>query len=200
MENGARLSAATVLKLASLPLIIYSAYFYIRLNGIQLTPEAGMGEFITALYLIFGASVCYFVFAIRQVWPSAFTAQGNVWWWASATFLTFLAFDEIFMIHENLSASLAIKEIYIFLSYAALLVLLVYFRRSSMRGLSIIFFLLFVGFSGVSVVADALFVEGVVTVFGREISYEQQAESVAVLSLSCMFACIASAELLKLKG
>lgn len=183
-------------KIMTAPAVLYCVFFAIRLGGYQPEAEAGLGDFLTALFFIAGAAICYFVFAAYAQGLVQKNQSGVLWWWLSAALLLLLAFDEIYMIHENLSGALEIREQYIFLLYAAMLGALLWTNRGrALKRAPIFFFFLFAVFAGISVVADALFHEGVIHAFGRELDYEQLTESVSAIFLSCGFASMALVEM-----
>ncbi|PKK82011.1 MAG: hypothetical protein CVT49_15910 [candidate division Zixibacteria bacterium HGW-Zixibacteria-1] len=171
-----------------LPAIMYIVFFSIRILKIQPTPEAGMGDFITAVNFIFGASITYLMFVVR--WLKLLPSNGSEekWWWLLVSlFLLFLAYDEIYMVHENLGSIFHLRDVYIFLTYGAILLFLVYLHRHKMTSIFGIFLGGFILLAGVSVVSDTFLGEGFIYIFGREIDYEQLAESLGALSLSCAF-------------
>lgn len=193
------ISVLVIFKISSVPIIIYSIFFAIRLNGLQPPAEAEMGDFITAMYFIFGASISYFIFVLRCLNYLPFSTKQKTWWWLLSCLLLLLAFDEIFMIHENISGALGIKEIIVFMAYGSMLCLLLLWNRHKITKNFLFFFIPFVFLSGIAVIADTLFGEGLINILGKEIDYEQLAESWAALALSCGFLAMAINELGSLK-
>lgn len=177
-----------ILKIILLPVIIYGVFFVIRLMGLQPKTETGMGDFITALFFIYGASVVYLTFFLKcmNVFPE--NRSGENWWWFSVSFfLMYLAYDEIFMIHENIGRLIVIREVYIFLFYALILILLIYFYRQKVTPSFRFFLVCFICLSGIAVISDTFLGEGLINIFGREIDFEQLAESLSALCLASAF-------------
>lgn len=193
------ISALVILKVVSVPIIIYSIFFVIRLSGFQPPAEAEMGDFITAMYFIFGASISYFIFVTQCLNYLSSSTKQRMWWWLLSCFLLLLAFDEIFMIHENISRVLGINEVVVFLVYGTMLCLLLLWNRHKITKNFLFFFIPFVFLSGIAVIADTLFSEGLINILGKEIDYEQLAESLSALALSSGFLAMAINEIRSLK-
>ena len=182
------LSVPLIIKVFSLPTIIYIVFFSIRIQGIQPPAETGMGDFITAIFFIFGASVTYLIYVIKCVWFFPPSGQWESWYWMLVSyFLVFLSYDEIFMIHETLSATLNVSEASIFIIYGLILIALLVSNRPKISRTFFFFLLCFIFFGSVAVISDTFYGEGVITIFGKRIDYEQLAESMGALSLSCAF-------------
>ena len=99
------------------------------------------------------------------------------------------------MIHENISRVLGINEVVVFLVYGAMLCLLLLWNRHKITKNFLFFFIPFVFLSGIAVIADTLFDEGLMNILGKEIDYEQLAESLAALALSSGFLAMAINEI-----
>lgn len=156
-----------------LPIFILAVFAYVRLNGIE-PPVEGLGDHVTALWFIFGASATYL----------GFIKTNNMWWFLASILLLLLATDEVFMVHESISNYFFISELWIFGIYALALVSLILFGPlSALEGWSFRFFMAFVLMSVCSVTLDQFVVEGT---FGN-IGIEQQLENIAALSLCFSF-------------
>ena len=103
------------------------------------------------------------------------------------------------MIHENVSGALGISELFVFMAYGTMLCVLLLWNRRIITKSFLVFFAAFVVLSGISVIADTLLGEGLINIMGREIDYEQLAESCAALDLTGGVFAIAINELTKLK-
>ena len=180
-----------IIKIVSPAIIIYGIFITVRLAGMQPASEPGMGDFITAVYFIFGASVVYMMFFFRCLGLIRASRLNELWCYSVCAFLMFLAYDETFMIHENLSRVFHIREVIIFMTYGAVLMILVYCGRKNLTHASLWFLIGFIALAGIAVISDTFFGEGIVILFDREIDFEQLAESIAALSLSSVFVSIA---------
>lgn len=180
------------------PAIIYSVFFAIRFLRIQPGTDAGMGDFITVIYFIFGSSIAYIMFILRYLGMLPSNGSEEKWWWFFVSlFLLYLSYDEVFMIHENIAESLLIWDVFIFLTYAVILLTLVFLHRHKMTPLFKIFLGGFIALAGTAVFCDTVFGEGFIYIFGREIDVEQISESLGALSLACAFAAAAVHEILQ---
>lgn len=188
-----------LLKAMSIPVILYGSFFIIRVKGFQPPAEAELGEFITATYFIFGASISYFVFVLYGTGRLPASPKKEIWWWSLSCFLLLLAFDETYKIHENVAILLKTREVMVFLVYGMTLCVLVFINRHQITKPFVFFFFGFVILSGIAVVADFLFREGLINILGMEVDYEQLCESLAGLSLSGGFVAMAMEELRALK-
>lgn len=173
-----------IIKNLSLPIVIYGIYFFLRVNGIQPESESEIGDFITAINFLFGASVAYFVFIFASN-SNVNNGQKAIWWWLMSLLLLLLATDEIFMIHETIGYYFQIHDTYVLLFYGFSLGLLLLFdTKNTLKRPTIIFLGIFFFFSVVALGADYFFNEGVISGYGLEVSYEQLAESFGALCLS----------------
>lgn len=174
-----------LIKLFSFPIIIYFVFFIVRVNGYQPAVEGELGDFITAFNFMFGGFVAYLVFIIISLTSLRTKNSGAIWWWLMSFLLILLAVDELFMIHEFVGHHFQIKDTFVLLFYAAMLAILLLFDlKNTFKKETFLFLALFAIFSVISLVSDYLFNEGVMSLFGREISYEQLAESLGALCLS----------------
>ncbi|MEW5924265.1 MAG: hypothetical protein AB1746_09780 [Candidatus Zixiibacteriota bacterium] len=181
-----------------LPAIIYSVFFVVRILGMQPPTDAGMGDFITVVYLIFGSSITYVMFVLRSLKMLPANGSEEKWWWLfSSLFLLYLSYDEVYMIHENIAEKLQIWDVFIFLTYAAIMLTLVFLHRHKITPLFKFFLGGFILLAGTSVFTDTVFGEGYISILGREIDIEQISESLGALSLSCAFASAAVREVLQ---
>jgi len=142
-----------------------------------------MSEFMTSAFFIAGTTVCYFTmsfFGIRRNMTHYFK------WLAASSLLFLLALDETFMIHEQLSDAYNITENVVFCFYGLLLLGNLYLFRKACHGFWL-FLTLFVIFCGVSQTADTFFGEGMITIFGRAIDYEQILEWLGAMCLTYAF-------------
>ena len=188
-------SVSLSLKILSPAIVIFGAYFIIRVLQIQPITEAGLGDFITSVFFLAGASAAYFVYILKSLGKVPASTPGPFWWLTAGYFLMFLAFDEIFAIHEWISLWLAIRDIWLFLLYASILVWLIYTIRQKLSRFSLAMVAAFVVFAGISVVSDALMGEGMISIFGRAVDFEQIAESLAAFALATAFISLGIREL-----
>lgn len=187
-------------KLFSIPIIAYLLFIIFRLLGVQPEVEGEMGDMLTAINFLFGAFVSYFVFVILSLQQGKHSIRNSYWWWFMSLLLITLALDELFMIHELLGEYLEIPDTLIFLGYGAILgVLLLLKLKDTLTKSTFIYLLFFSVFTVISQGSDYLFNEGLVTIFNREISYEQFFESFGALCLSSAITSIAL-RYVKLKG
>lgn len=180
------INAFKYIKIFSLPILLYAIMISLRIVDLQPEVEEGhLGDFITALNFLFGAFVAYFIFIYYLVSKESITRFQSAWWWAICLLFTFLAFDELFRIHENLGEALRIEDTFILLTYgAAIGVLLLLNLSEVMHKDTLIAIGIFAVLGVIAQVSDYLFFEGSVTLAGKEISYEQFAESFGALSLA----------------
>ena len=182
----------SLVRIFSLPIILYSLFIIIRVKGFQPPMEGELGDFITALNFLFGSFISYFIFVLLTLNAKKTSTNKSLWWWLMCILLALLAFDELYMIHEYLGSKLGIKDTLIFLFYGGLLgALLVFNLKETLSKNTFIFLILFALCSLSSQTADYLYNEGVVVLIGRDISYEQFLESFGALFLSCAVMTIA---------
>ena len=81
LTTNRRQFLALIIKIISLPIVIYGVLFALRIQGIQPPSETGMGDFITAVYFIFGASVAYLMYIMRCLRPLPPSSQWETWYW-----------------------------------------------------------------------------------------------------------------------
>lgn len=180
------------------PAVIYIIFFVIRILGMQPATDAGMGDFITIVYFIFGSSMAYIMFVLRFLKMLPSNGSEEKWWWLLVSlFLLYLSYDEIFMIHENIAEKFQIWDVFIFLTYAVILLALVFVHRHKMTPPFKIFLGGFILLAGTSVFTDTVFGEGFIYIFGREIDIEQISESLGALLLACAFTSSAVHEILQ---
>lgn len=171
------------LLLSLLPALTFCIYGILRICHIQPPTESGMSEFMTSAFFIAGATVCYFTmsyYGIRRYKTDYFK------WLAASLLLFLLALDETFMIHEQLSDAYNIPENTVFGFYGLLLLGNLYLFRKSCHGFWLFLSLFFV-FCGGSQTADTLVGEGMITVFGRAVDYEQILEWLGAMCLTYAF-------------
>ena len=119
-----------------------------------------------------------------------------LWWWIMCILLAVLAFDELFMIHENIGYFFDTNGTLVFVFYGISLgALLAFDLNATFRKDTLSLLVLFSFFAILSQGADYFYGEGVVVIMGRDISYEQFAESFGALCLSCAIATIAIRQL-----
>lgn len=110
--------------------------------------------------------------------------------------LAVLAFDELFMIHENVGYFFGTNGALVFVFYGVFLgVLLAFDLNATFKKDTLVLLVLFSFFAILSQGADYFYGEGLVVIMGRDISYEQFAESFGALCLSCAIATIAIRQL-----
>mgnify|MGYP006152623311 CR=1 FL=1 len=174
----------TLLKIFSFPILIYIVFFSIRFSGYQVAIEGELGDFITALIFLTGAVVAYFVFIYMLVNVERNNKE-MFWWYGMSFLLVFIAFDELFMIHETIGYKFNINDTVVLLSYGIFLGLLLLINlRATLQRTTFIFLSLFAVFAVISQGADYLYNEGIVQIAGREVSYEQLLESFGALFLA----------------
>ena len=189
-----------LVKIFSLPIILYVIFIITRIIDIQFAIEGELGDFITALNFLFGSFLSYFIFVFYIVSPQKISRYRSLWWWVMCMLLALLAFDELYMIHEFVAHQLGIKDTLIFLFYGGVLgVLLLFNLEAVFTKDTFIFLVLFTLFSLISQVSDYLYNEGIVVLMNREISYEQLSESFGALCLTCAIITIAIRQLLEKK-
>ena len=170
----------------ALPLLVYVAFFIVRVAGVQPGTDAGLGDFITALNLVFGGSVAYFTYILGDLGVVAMPGRRErAFWFFTSVMLVFLAFDEVFMIHEGLGSLVGVSDAFPLAAYGAVLMAILWLHLPNFSPLSYVFLAGLVVLGTVSVAADWLVGEGLVRVLGREIDYEQLCESFGALSLAC---------------
>lgn len=178
----------------SFPILIYVLYVLLRLAGIQPPMEQQLGEFVTAASFLFGSFISYFVFI-------ALTQRSEMdkplfWWWMMTLLLCLLALDELYMIHEQLGQWLGLRSAVILLTYGLMLGVLLLLNFSNVMKFNTLFFLSwFTLFAFGSQVPDYLYKEGMVTLMGREISYEHLFEMFGALALACAIVTLALRQL-----
>lgn len=175
-----------LVKIFSLPLILYMVLIGFRVNGLQPTMEGQLGDFITALNFLFGSFISYFIFIFYILSPHKLSKGKSIWWWLMCMLLAIMAFDELFMIHENIGYFLDTSGTGVLLFYGLLLGLLLMFDlKETFVKETFVFLLLFLFFALLSQGADYFYGEGLIVLMGKNISYEQFGESFGALSLSC---------------
>jgi hypothetical protein len=185
-----------MVKIFSLPIILYVLLITIRILGHQPSMEGQLGDFITALNFLFGSFVSYFVFVFYVLNTKTLTKAKVLWWWIMCILLAVLAFDELFMIHENIGYFFDTNGTLVFVFYGISLgALLAFDLNATFRKDTLSLLVLFSFFAILSQGADYFYGEGVVVIMGRDISYEQFAESFGALCLSCAIATIAIRQL-----
>lgn len=191
-------NALNLVKIFSLPIILYVIFIITRINDIQFAMEGELGDFITALNFLFGSFLSYFIFIFYIISTQKISSYRSLWWWAMCILLALLAFDELYMIHEFIGHQLGIKDTLIFLFYGGVLgVLLLFNLEAVFTKDTFIFLILFTLFSLISQISDYLYNEGIVVFMNREISYEQLSESFGALCLTCAITTIAIRQLIE---
>ncbi len=185
-----------MVKIFSLPIILYVVLITVRMQGLQPLMEGKLGDFITALNFLFGSFVSYFVFVFYVLNTKVLSKTKVLWWWMMCILLAVIAFDELFMIHENIGYFFDNSGSLVFAFYGIFLgVLLVFDLNATFEKDTLIFLILFSFFAILSQGADYFYGEGLVVIMGRDISYEQFAESFGALCLSCAIVTIAIRQL-----
>lgn len=170
--------------LSPLPLLMFVTYGLLRVCSIQPLTESGMSEFMSSAFFIAGAAVCYFVMGLCAAFHNT---TGYFKWLFASGLLFVLAADETFMIHEQVAHAFSIPENTVFAVYGVWLigVVIIFRKNASMPFWAALgAFLLF---CGISQTADTIYGEGFITIFGREIDYEQIFEALGAMSLSFAF-------------
>lgn len=195
-NNRTHLTRCNILKILSPAIVIYGAFLTIRLMGYQPPTESGLGDFITALFFLFGASVAYFVFLLHSLGELPPIKPSGRWWYFSGAFLSLLAFDEIFMIHEYVCWWLEIRDIYLFMIYGMVLSSLIFIVRHQLTRIHYCLLAAFVILAGTAVISDTVMGEGMITILNRPIGFEQIAESFSAFSLASAFVALGVRQLL----
>jgi hypothetical protein len=173
------------LKLGFLPIIVYCAFFVIRISGAQPDSESGLGDFITAYNFILGSSMAFLVhLMITLKFIPSNSKRFDLFWPFICFMLSFLAFDEVFMIHENIGKSLHTTDTKIMLVYGMVLFSILLMNLRKLPKASMIGILLFFTCGLTSVISDYFFGEGYIVIIGFEFDIEQYAESIGALSLT----------------
>lgn len=173
------------LKVFSLPIILFSTFVLFRLLGLQPSMEGELGDFLTSVNFMLGSFFSYLVFILIVKNGSIMRKPSGSWWWCMSMLLALLAFDELFMIHEYLGELFNIKDTLILLFYGGLLgVLLLLNTQEVFKKNTFVSLTLFAVFSIISQGADYFLNEGLVTVAGIQVSYEQLSESLGALCLT----------------
>ena len=76
-----------LIKLFSLPIILYVLLVAIRVQDFQPSMEGELGDFITALNFLFGSFVSYFIFSFYIVSEQKLSSYRSLWWWAMCILL-----------------------------------------------------------------------------------------------------------------
>ena len=161
----------------TLPLIILAIYALVRVSGFEPQQE-GLGDHVTALFLIFGASTAYL----------GFLDSRRMWWWFSSILLLTLAADEVFMLHESFECAYGLSEMYVFATYLLSLSALLVWNASITLGFSGKLLVAAMTLFGLAVLSDQMLNEAVLEVAGFPVDVEQLLECFGALSLSSAFA------------
>ena len=186
-------------KIFYLPAIFYFAFFVLKLTGhdpdVDLT---GMHTTMGAFFLSGGAAIAYLM-SILPVWKSYHTDERmhGCFWLLSALFLSLLLSDASFRIHESIDEHWGIPDVFTFMFYGLLLIVLVGVYRKTFQKPFWLFLAGFVILSGMAVLGDmSSSHEGLIHISGgRSFSYEQFCETLSTLLLACAFASEAIADL-----
>lgn len=174
-----------IIQIVILPVILYTVFVVLRVEGIQPPAESELGEFITAVNFIFGGSVAYFIYInITMGIIKKQRLADQLYWFIISIILFFVAFDEIYMIHETLYHIFRIPEIITLGIYGLLIFTPFLLNRACLSMAAIILIALFALCGIVAVGVDTVFNEGTIRIFSYDISYEQQLESFAALFLT----------------
>ena len=165
-----------------IPFLMFFIYAILRLQSFEPEMETGMSEFMSTFFFWSGATVCYFMMGIYGTFR---VKTEYLKWLAASCLFVLLALDETYMFHEQLSSP-TIKENYIFAVYGVFLLGILFLFRDASTQFWIAFFG-FVLFVGTSQTADTLLGEGVITIAGKEIDYEQIFEAAGALCLALAF-------------
>lgn len=148
----------------------------------------GVHAVMGAVFLIFGASICYFMNMISLINTNYSKLDLTPSFWISSSLLFFLVFcDATFGIHEKMYL-VGLPEVVFFLLEGAILVVIIYSKMRFLHKNFYYMFVLFILFSGIAVLGDmSAEGEGVVTILGYKMSYEQTLETLSVLLLASAF-------------
>ena len=180
-----------ILKLSFLPIVIYFSFILLRLLGVQPEAESELGDYITSINFIFGGSIAYLMhILIVQEYFSVSAKIDKYFWPAISFWMFFLAFDEVFMIHENIHEYTSVRDAVVFLIYGLILILTLILAYPYYTKSFFVFIVMFGFCAIVSIVSDYFLSEGVVMIKGNSISYEQFSESFGALFLSSSIVCL----------
>ena len=175
------------------PVLIYLLAILVKIifgtaTGDLRVDLGGVHAVMGAVFLIFGASICYFMNMISLINTNYSNLDLTPSFWISSSLVFFLVFcDATFGIHENMGR-LGLPEVVFFLLEGAILVVAIYSKMRFLHKNFYYMFVLFVLFSGISIFGDASAEgEGVVTILQHKISYEQTLETLSVLLLASAF-------------
>ncbi len=179
------------IKIAVLPLVIYSVFIWIRLKGIQPEAESELGDYITSVNFIAGGSLAYLMHVFMTLGYLSSTKKMDHAFWVLLSFmLFFLAFDEVFMIHEVVASMADIRDSLPLVIYGLFLIVILAMAYRYYVKPFYLFIVLFGFCSVVSIASDMLWGEGTIAVLGRSVSYEQFAESFGAFFLTCAVVCL----------
>ena len=189
---------------SSLPVACLITYAGLRLFHIQPPMETGVSEFLSSGAFLFGSAFCYFAAGVFAV---ADDMRQYRHWLAASGLMFLLGIDESFMVHEQVGGWLLSvtgdqflpgidwAESAVFGVYGvALICVLFMFRKARMPFWVLV--ALFSVFCGIAQAADSFGGgEGLITVAGRDVDYEQAFEAVGAMFLAAAFGYHAAASL-----
>ena len=112
IQNEFRQVFTYFLRVFSIPLVLLSGYFVVRLFNLQPVVEmSGFSDLIRVLFLMFGISVAYLMYLLQLSLP--FDTNGTFktnFWKLSAIFLLLILFDDVLMLHEQFGAAFGVSD------------------------------------------------------------------------------------------
>jgi hypothetical protein len=149
----------------------------------------GLHAVLGAVFLASGCTVCYLM-SILPAWEEFHRVPRlrSWFWFLSALLFYLLLADAALRVHELMRETFGIPEVFVFGVYGILLLGIVGMYRNTLHLAFWAFLAGFILLSGAAVLGDASAAhEGVLTIGGREISYEQAFETGSVLLLAAAF-------------
>ena len=180
----------TLARLLYLPLLTYVVYVAVRLSGTKPVSDLrGLHAVMGAAFLAGGCTVCYLMSILRH-WEGFRTVPRiRSRFWLAATLLFYLVLaDAAFRVHEKVGQWTILPEQAVFLLYGALLLAITGVHHRTLHRTYWLCLVAFAALAGAAILGDATETgEGVVTVAGRSVSYEQACETLSVLVLAAGF-------------
>lgn len=169
--------------LLALPMIAFLLLGAAVLLGVnQVVDLAGMSAVLGAAFLAIGCGLCIYRLglAVYELVPSAY---GRWFWFLSASLFMLLFYDAAFGIHERMPL-IGLPEFAFFLVEGLLLAGLILPVMRRLPAIVIIAFFVFGVLSALAVLGDTgPEGEGLITIAGRVMSFEQTSETLAVFAL-----------------
>ncbi len=169
-----------ILALPGLAFFLLGAAVLLGVN--QIVDLAGMNAVLGAAFLAIGCGICLFRLAlvVFELVPSAY---GRWFWFLSAALFMLIFYDAAFGIHERMP-QIGLPETAFFFFEALLLAGLILPVVKTLSVKSLLALAAFGGLSALAVLGDAgPEGEGIITIMGRRMSFEQSSETLALFAL-----------------